>query len=83
MNERARKRSNKLAERSVQVRPETKDDESGSCNIDRTGINKIEKGEYKEEVEANKRWVGFDDEMVIVLKESGRGTQALMVYDFT
>ena len=30
-----------------------------------------------------KRWVGFDDEMVIVLKDSGQGTQALMVYDFT
>lgn len=38
---------------------------------------------FEEEVEASKRWVGFDDEMVIVLKESGRGTQALMVYDFT
>ena len=38
---------------------------------------------YEEEVEASKRWVGFDDEMVIVLKESGGGTQALMVYDFT
>jgi hypothetical protein len=82
MNERARKRSNKLAERSVQVRPETKDDESGSRNIDRTGIE-VNRGEYQEEVEASKRWVGFDDEMVIVLKESGRGTQALMVYDFT
>ena len=37
----------------------------------------------REEIEDSKRWVGFDDEMVIVLKESGRGTQALMVYDFT
>jgi hypothetical protein len=36
-----------------------------------------------EGIEDSKRWVGFDDEMVIVLKESGRGTQALMVYDFT
>lgn len=33
--------------------------------------------------ETQKRWVGFDDEMVIVLKEDGGGTQALVVYDFT
>jgi hypothetical protein len=35
------------------------------------------------EIEARKQWVGFDDEVVIVLKESEGGTQALMVYDFT
>jgi hypothetical protein len=35
------------------------------------------------EMEARKQWVGFDDEVVIVLKESGSGGQALMVYDFT
>jgi hypothetical protein len=40
-------------------------------------------GGWEEDVEARKRWVGFDDEMVIVLKESEGGTQALMVYDFT
>lgn len=28
-------------------------------------------------------WVGFDDEVVIVLKESGEGAQDLVVYDFT
>ncbi len=38
---------------------------------------------YKEEMGGRKRWVGFDDEMVIVLRESGTGSQALMVYDFT
>ena len=35
------------------------------------------------EIEARKQWVGFDDEVVIVLKENEAGTQALMVYDFT
>ncbi|RDW66855.1 hypothetical protein BP5796_09604 [Coleophoma crateriformis] len=33
-----------------------------------------------------KKWVGFDDEVVIVLKESGTAgarSQALMIYDFT
>ncbi|PVH84665.1 hypothetical protein DL98DRAFT_452695 [Cadophora sp. DSE1049] len=35
--------------------------------------------------EGCRRWVGFDDEVVIVLKEGGgeAGRQALMVYDFT
>ena len=28
-------------------------------------------------------WVGFDDEKVIVLREKGEGTQALVIYDFT
>ncbi|KAK7917464.1 F-box domain-containing protein [Apiospora marii] len=30
-----------------------------------------------------RNWVGFDDEMVIVLKESSQGRESLMVYDFT
>lgn len=30
-----------------------------------------------------KDWVGFDDERVIVLREQGIGTQALVVYDFS
>ncbi|KAH8883190.1 hypothetical protein GQ53DRAFT_798419 [Thozetella sp. PMI_491] len=30
-----------------------------------------------------RNWVGFDDEMVIVLKEKGGGRESLMVYDFT
>jgi len=65
----------RLSERSVRIRPESKDE-------DRDGmVREIER--HKEESEASKRWVGFDDEMVIVLKESGKGTQALMVYDFT
>lgn len=55
----------------MQIRPEIKFDIDENTELGR------------EEIEASKRWVGFDDEMVIVLKESGRGTQALMVYDFT
>ncbi|KAJ4403008.1 hypothetical protein N0V82_010714 [Gnomoniopsis sp. IMI 355080] len=30
-----------------------------------------------------RNWVGFDDEMVIVLKEARGGRESLMVYDFT
>ena len=36
-----------------------------------------------EEFTARKHWVGFDDEVVIVLKEDESGSQALVVYDFT
>ncbi|KJZ74292.1 hypothetical protein HIM_06298 [Hirsutella minnesotensis 3608] len=30
-----------------------------------------------------KNWVGFDNEVVVVLKESGDGSESLVVYDFT
>lgn len=33
--------------------------------------------------EDRRNWVGFDDEMVIVLKETRDGRESLMVYDFT
>lgn len=36
-------------------------------------------GEWDE----RRNWVGFDDEMVIVLKEAKGGRESLMVYDFT
>jgi hypothetical protein len=35
------------------------------------------------EWEDRRNWVGFDDEMVIVLKEARDGRKSLMVYDFT
>lgn len=60
----------RLSERSVRVRIEDKD---------QGGVEE----KWQEETKASKRWVGFDDEMVIVLKEDGKGSQALMVYDFT
>ena len=34
-------------------------------------------------VDERRNWVGFDDEMVVVLKERGDGRESLMVYDFT
>lgn len=63
--------------RSVVVRPEIR--------------RRVEKGEEEGNVDRGlpmeigqkKQWVGFDDEMVIVLKESEGGTQALVVYDFS
>ena len=56
-------------EKSVRIRPEGMEEPTG-------------KG-WEDEVQARKQWVGFDEEVVIVLKESRSGTQALMVYDFT
>lgn len=82
LSDRARKRSSRLGERSVQIRPENKDSQPRDANELRSEHG-VGVGEYAEEIESSKRWVGFDDEMVIVLEESGRGTQALMVYDFT
>ena len=66
-------------ERSVRVRPETRP--SGNNNQESDASDNKEG--FREEAEARKQWLGFDDEVVIVLKESERGTQALMVYDFT
>ena len=66
----------------MRIRPEPRSRTSlGEDGID--GEREMEGERYEEVIEERKRWVGFDDEMVIVLKESGRGTQALMVYDFT
>ncbi|KAI9815745.1 MAG: hypothetical protein M1827_002141 [Pycnora praestabilis] len=36
-----------------------------------------------DEVTITRGWIGFDDEKVVVLKEKGHGSQALVVYDFT
>jgi len=65
----------------VRIRPENTC--TSKLEIEDVGEQKEIKEGYEEEIEARKQWVGFDDEMVIVLKESGRGTQALMIYDFT
>jgi len=60
---------NRSLEKSVRINSQGREEDGGSMD-----------GEMEN---SRKRWVGFDDEVVIVLKESGRGTQALMVYDFT
>lgn len=64
--------------RSIEVRPTTKstaDDEEGDAE-DITGTAAAVQWDDR------RNWVGFDDEMVIVLKES-KGRESLMVYDFT
>lgn len=45
--------------------------------------NGDEAEEEEDKWEERKNWVGFDDEMVIVLKEGRSGRESLLVYDFT
>jgi hypothetical protein len=59
--------------RSIEVRPTSKS-VSDNCSVvprDQAGWDD------------RRNWVGFDDEMVIVLKESREGHESLLVYDFT
>ncbi|KAI1658761.1 hypothetical protein F4813DRAFT_356198 [Daldinia decipiens] len=64
--------------KSIEIRPATRptaNDKEGTDDpaiIDTTAV----------QWDGRRNWVGFDDEMVIVLKES-RGRESLMVYDFT
>lgn len=90
-----RKRGRLGVEKSVVVRPTgNKDDREKERNRDRDSaewhVQRKESldmriGDHEDEMEGCRRWVGFDDEVVIVLKEGGGGAgrQALMVYDFT
>ncbi|TLS22158.1 uncharacterized protein PpBr36_09962 [Pyricularia pennisetigena] len=56
--------------RSIEIRPTKKDDGGADDGVDAAW-------------EERRDWVGFDDEMVIVLKERLGGDDSLMVYDFT
>ncbi|KAK0655177.1 hypothetical protein B0T16DRAFT_424209 [Cercophora newfieldiana] len=63
-------RSNGVGSRSVEIKPgqALTDDDLGAAY----------------DWDERRNWVGFDDEMVIVLKEkTGGGKESLMVYDFT
>lgn len=57
-----------LRSRSVEIRA------GGGGDGDSSGVS---------EWDERRNWVGFDDEMVIVLKEAKGGRESLMVYDFT
>jgi hypothetical protein len=72
-----------VQERSVLVRREGSDGDDvegaeGECR----GGN-FDKATQRSHDGQRKGWVGFNDEVVIVLKEEGEGGQALVVYDFT
>jgi hypothetical protein len=90
-----RKSREYLRDRSVQVRqnlsPEAPTTDQGlrehvdqSDAMESNTSNTMNKHHVPEEdYTARKHWVGFDDEVVIVLKEDESGSQALVVYDFT
>lgn len=68
------------AERSIQVRPETKADSARKAPQQVTEVQ----SRYKDEdMVVTKGWVAFDEEKVVVLREEQKGAQALVVYDFT
>jgi hypothetical protein len=63
---------------SVAIRPNTSDTDASSSDsgYDSRGLSTYDWDERR-------NWVGFDDEMVIVLKESRGGRESLLMYDFT
>ncbi|KAK8074131.1 hypothetical protein PG994_005030 [Apiospora phragmitis] len=58
--------------RSIEVRPNVPPQTNAESNSNNPST-----------FDEKRNWVGFDDEMVIVLKESNQGRESLMVYDFT
>ncbi|KAK1828659.1 F-box only protein 15 [Podospora conica] len=68
-------RFNGMSGRSVEIRP-------GQSPL--SGTSSTENGGSAYDWDEKRNWVGFDDEMVIVLKEKAGGAgESLMVYDFT
>lgn len=64
--------------RSVEVRPRQQQD--GELASPRTSLGS-EGASWRDDQRQN--WVGFDDEVVLVLKEARDGRDSLMLYDFT
>ena len=63
---------------SIEVRPrQPADDADVGGGNDKSGV--LDRPEWEDK----RNWVGFDDEMVIVLKEARDGRESLVVYDFT
>lgn len=71
--------------RSIEVRPTAKT--ATTTTTTTTGHDTASEGPLREHLNAQwddrRNWVGFDEEMVIVLKESREGRESLLVYDFT
>lgn len=74
---------------SVQVRPEEGVLGSEACDqaqpqdIGHSTRSGLACGMGTEEAATTKGWVAFDEEKVVVLRETAQGAQALVVYDFT
>ncbi|KAK3354437.1 hypothetical protein B0H65DRAFT_12796 [Neurospora tetraspora] len=73
-------RSNGVGSRSIEIKPGQASNKSGFVPTNRLAVDNQDL-EY--DWDERRNWVGFDDEMVIVLKEKRGGGESLMVYDFT
>ncbi|KAJ9132354.1 F-box only protein 15 [Pleurostoma richardsiae] len=71
-------RPSTVQSKSVEIRPDT----SSPIAAGPHDATHSARGKPFTELDERRNWVGFDDEMVIVLKES-QGEESLMVYDFT
>ncbi|KAI1634653.1 hypothetical protein F4809DRAFT_504640 [Biscogniauxia mediterranea] len=67
--------------RSIEVKPTMKRAPTADTTEDADGRGSVAATPVRWDERRN--WVGFDDEMVIVLKESVEGNESLLVYDFT
>ena len=86
-------RSNGVRSRSVEIRPKPAvDSVQDSARISKGEQTESGTSESEEDLSSardavdwkeRRNWVGFDDEMVIVLKEASGGRESLLVYDFT
>ncbi|KAG7291427.1 hypothetical protein NEMBOFW57_001446 [Staphylotrichum longicolle] len=77
-------RSAGVGSRSVEIRPwqsPSRGRSSGGGLVDRR--DGLHLNDPARDWDERRNWVGFDDEMVIVLKERRGARQSLMVYDFT
>jgi hypothetical protein len=75
-------RSSGVGSRSVEIRPWQSPGVGGpSENL--ADDDGLQHGDPAQDWDERRNWVGFDDEMVIVLKERKRARESLMVYDFT
>ena len=70
---------------SIPIRPDRKILERGSSAFEMSVSGSGGQRPYHgiDEISTTKGWVEFDEEKVIVLREKGHGTQALVVYDFS
>ncbi|KAI1146531.1 hypothetical protein F4825DRAFT_440473 [Nemania diffusa] len=67
--------------RSIEVRPTPKTASTSTSDDIASERGMLE--DLNVQWDDRRNWVGFDDEMVIVLKESGERRESLLVYDFT
>ncbi|KAH6855377.1 hypothetical protein B0I37DRAFT_305051 [Chaetomium sp. MPI-CAGE-AT-0009] len=75
-------RSAGVGSRSVEIRPWQSLGGGGAPNTLATD-DSLHLGDPARDWDERRNWVGFDDEMVIVLKEGKGARESLLVYDFT